>query len=606
MGGVYFKLNFRDGKDPDPKPASGKTALDAFKRAFEVGLREEGLGPRITSVNGRECDAYHYFILDPKTGKRYVPYKRTWHGKKKYLDLRHIMLTPEMEGMVIEITLINSQKDNRHSVVRRFDGVFSSFNLEEIPNLDMACSMCGIYAPRQILRAREADGAMWVLMLRRQALLFGGFPNRKLIWGPEVSYAPPSVKFNHNPSSPAQQGALQPLLPSQEPPASSSWHAAEPSAELTPLNLPGPSSPKSGRRLPWRFLQETQAQSDAIAAGEKEKNAGELPPIQPPESRMPAMMPKIGPIIFQAEEKTSASLAQQGPMAVPDAPIVQQTLQAAARNEYYAARGIKPAAMPKEKTRKAGAKQEKYRQPGEAKRSSFRPASNPAFVPLSSIKKLMAAIFDFDGVVVDSMELHRRSFNALLAPLGIRIGKKEFMKSCSGIPAEEILARLFKKNGMREDAKQWAKKRNGIYGRYLYDAKLQPIAGFLDFYDMLVANGVKVAVASSGEGQHIHAALESIGVRGVPVISIQHVGRGKPAPDLFLLAAKRLKVKRGQVVVFEDAPSGLAAAKRAKMPAIALSTSLPAKSLRGKAGLIIKDFRSKKLGQLVSSLLGRR
>src|SRR3989344_5499774 len=115
---VFFKLDFRDGKDHGAVRAAGKTAMDAFTKAFKVGLKEEELGPRITSFNGKGYDTYHYFILDPKTGKRYVPYKRTWCGAKKYLDLRHILLTPEMNGMVIEITLINSQKDNRHSVVR--------------------------------------------------------------------------------------------------------------------------------------------------------------------------------------------------------------------------------------------------------------------------------------------------------------------------------------------------------------------------------------------------------------------------------------------------------------------------------------------------------
>jgi beta-phosphoglucomutase-like phosphatase (HAD superfamily) len=116
-------------------------------------------------------------------------------------------------------------------------------------------------------------------------------------------------------------------------------------------------------------------------------------------------------------------------------------------------------------------------------------------------------------------------------------------------------------------------------------------------------NGIGVAVASGGHANHVKESLGSVGMARVPFVAIENVKHGKPSPEIFLLAAKRLGVKPSECIVFEDSLAGMEAASRAGMPCVALCTTLPRHELAGRAGLIIRNFKSASLGRLVASLL---
>jgi beta-phosphoglucomutase-like phosphatase (HAD superfamily) len=92
----------------------------------------------------------------------------------------------------------------------------------------------------------------------------------------------------------------------------------------------------------------------------------------------------------------------------------------------------------------------------------------------------------------------------------------------------------------------------------------------------------------------------------VPFVAIEQVKQGKPAPEIFLKTAKRLRVKPSECVVFEDALSGMQAAAAAGMPCVALATTLPGGKLRGKAALVVRNFRDRKLKRLLALLLAKR
>ncbi len=222
------------------------------------------------------------------------------------------------------------------------------------------------------------------------------------------------------------------------------------------------------------------------------------------------------------------------------------------------------------------------------------------------MKKFKAAIFDLDGVIVDSEKPHFDTFNQILAHFGIRLTQRYWKTACMGIGSYAIMEKVFRKNGITENSGRWVEKRAALYMRYVEKNGLPEIDGFQDFYGFLKAHKIKVAVASGGHKRHIAASLRAIGLPLVRFAGLEDVKRRKPAPDLFLLAAKKLHVKPSECIAFEDSLAGVKAVSRAGMPCIALSTTVSRKAFMGKAVLIVSDFRSAALKKLMQRLISRR
>ncbi len=227
-------------------------------------------------------------------------------------------------------------------------------------------------------------------------------------------------------------------------------------------------------------------------------------------------------------------------------------------------------------------------------------------VPVSSLKKLKAVIFDLDGVIVDSEKSHFDTFNQALAHFGIRLTRRYWKTACTGIGSYAIMEGVFRRNRISEDVRKWVEKRAALYQGYVEKNGLPGIGGFLDFYRFLKVHKIKVAVASGGHKRHIAASLRAIGLPGIPFVGLEDVKRGKPSPDLFLLAAKKLHVKPSECIAFEDSLAGVGAVFRAGMPCIALSTTVSRKALLGKAALIVGDFRPSALKKLMLRLVSGR
>jgi len=237
---------------------------------------------------------------------------------------------------------------------------------------------------------------------------------------------------------------------------------------------------------------------------------------------------------------------------------------------------------------------------------SYASRSENSAVPLSSLTSFKAVIFDLDGIVVDSEKAHLQTFNQTLAPLGIKIAERYWKRSYTGTGSRSIMEDVFTRNGMKESVSEWVAKRVEIYQKFVEKHGLPEISGFKNFNSYLVSQGVATAVASGGHNSHIQASLQSLGLPKMLFVGQENVSRPKPAPDLFLLAAKRLKAKPSECIVFEDSHVGIEAARRAGMPCIALSTTLPKKEIRGKAALIVSNFRSPALKKLLARLIRKR
>jgi HAD superfamily hydrolase (TIGR01509 family) len=180
-------------------------------------------------------------------------------------------------------------------------------------------------------------------------------------------------------------------------------------------------------------------------------------------------------------------------------------------------------------------------------------------------------IFDCDGTLADSMPLHHEAWRAALAAHGATFDFDwALFVRRAGMTIEATVEELNLEFGSRLDPVSVAQLQ-----RAEYEARLPTIRPLIPVVEYLreVAAKYPVSVASGSERGQVLRTLQTIGVLDmVPiVVTAADVLRGKPAPDLFLLAAERMGVAPAECVVFEDAELGLLAAQRAGMGAVRVS-----------------------------------
>lgn len=200
----------------------------------------------------------------------------------------------------------------------------------------------------------------------------------------------------------------------------------------------------------------------------------------------------------------------------------------------------------------------------------------PLTVPYSAV------IFDLDGTIVDNMALHAEAFAAFGARHGLPPLTARDRARIDGRRNSEIFPILFGRGVPREEWLAYEIEKETLY-REISKGRLAPLPGLLRLLDRLDAHGVAAALATSAPAPNVAHTLAEIGLDGrFPVIVRgDQVGRGKPAPDVFLVAAASLDVDPARCLVFEDAPVGITAARAAGMACIALTTSFPASYLAG-------------------------
>jgi beta-phosphoglucomutase len=188
-------------------------------------------------------------------------------------------------------------------------------------------------------------------------------------------------------------------------------------------------------------------------------------------------------------------------------------------------------------------------------------------------------LWDLDGTLVDSEDYHWRSWQHAMALEGLPVTIEQF-RATFGQRNESILrgwlgpeATLDRINGIA-DAKEVE------YRRLAAEHGLTPLPGAADWLQRLHAAGWKQAIASSAPRLNVDVMLAALhlGVYFDAVVSSEDVTRGKPDPDVFLVAAARLGVQPSRAIVVEDAAAGVEAARRAGMRSIGVSrtTVLPA------------------------------
>ncbi len=206
----------------------------------------------------------------------------------------------------------------------------------------------------------------------------------------------------------------------------------------------------------------------------------------------------------------------------------------------------------------------------------------------------LAFLFDLDGTLVDSMPHHDAAWVEWHARRGVAMDREGFFASTAGRSNPDILADMFPELGMAEH-EAMAQEKEEIY-RERAARSLGLIAGAKAFVGAARGAGLRLAVCTAATPENMALAFAVHGIdRWVDTVVSPADGlRGKPHPDIFLEAARRLGADPEHCIVFEDAPLGVQAARRAGMRAVALTTTLPAQAFADFPNVIAihADFES--------------
>jgi beta-phosphoglucomutase family hydrolase len=214
-----------------------------------------------------------------------------------------------------------------------------------------------------------------------------------------------------------------------------------------------------------------------------------------------------------------------------------------------------------------------------------------------SKSRLEAVVWDLDGVIADTAEYHYQAWKDVFKERGVKYSKADFMPFF-GRRHDTIIKAVLGDRLPKKELEAITEEKQRNYRRRVAD-NIRSMPGAIPLIKSLHKHGIKQAIASSAVPENIEIVIRGLGIAGCfqAIVHGMEVKEGKPSPQIFRLAAKRLKVKPENCAVIEDAVAGVAAAKRAGMKCIAVTNSHPKISLK-KADLILESLEKVSINAL--------
>lgn len=210
--------------------------------------------------------------------------------------------------------------------------------------------------------------------------------------------------------------------------------------------------------------------------------------------------------------------------------------------------------------------------------------------------QLQGAIFDLDGVIVNTVPLHFKAWQKMFTEYGREFSFADYKDKVDGIPRLSGARAILTDLSDQELAQAGAKKQD-YFLKFLQKEGIQVYESTLGLIKVLKQNHIKVAVISSSKNCLL--ILKKIGIDNLfeVIITGHDVKKGKPAPDVFLLAARQLAIAPANCLVFEDAVLGIEAAKRGNFKCVGIDRYQDPSRLTG-ADLIVNDLSEVTLERL--------
>jgi beta-phosphoglucomutase len=216
--------------------------------------------------------------------------------------------------------------------------------------------------------------------------------------------------------------------------------------------------------------------------------------------------------------------------------------------------------------------------------------SRVATVSLVTKTAVQGVIFDMDGVIVDSHPSHRKAWHRFLQSVGKDVSEGELDFILDGRKRHEIL-RHFLGELSEGELIEYGNRKDDFFQQALSDVK--PVPGVIDFVRQLKRSAIPVALATSGSKRRAQFTLRRLQLTEYfgAVITGNDVAEGKPDPAIYCVACEQLEVPAAHVVAFEDAVSGIHAARGAGLECIGVGQQEQAEKLRqAGAAHVIESF----------------
>ncbi len=202
---------------------------------------------------------------------------------------------------------------------------------------------------------------------------------------------------------------------------------------------------------------------------------------------------------------------------------------------------------------------------------------------------MKAILFDFDGVIVKSMESHYEGWRRTLAEYGIDMSPEELF-ILEGQTLETVASQIARKfNIPHEEMPRLIERK-----QYHYDQvkRLESYPNLIEVLQWAKEKGLKIGLVTGSTRQQVEEVLENFGIRHYfdAIVTADDKVENKPSPEPYLRAAHLLQVEPEECVVIENAPLGIRSAKNAGMKCIAITTTLPVAFLK-EADVVVYDFQ---------------
>jgi len=216
--------------------------------------------------------------------------------------------------------------------------------------------------------------------------------------------------------------------------------------------------------------------------------------------------------------------------------------------------------------------------------------------PQSSAK--WAAVFDWDGVVIDSRSQHEESWERLATEANLPLPTGHFLKGF-GRKNEYIIPHLLRWTEDEEEIRTLSLRKEELYRVIVAERGLEALPGVREWLARLSAAGIPCVIGSSSHRENIRLSLEILRLSNSfnAWVTSEDVLHGKPDPEVFLKAASKAGFPPNRCIVFEDAHVGIAAARAAGMRVIGVATT------HTKSELLAADLSVDRLDELDISKL---
>lgn len=208
---------------------------------------------------------------------------------------------------------------------------------------------------------------------------------------------------------------------------------------------------------------------------------------------------------------------------------------------------------------------------------------------------LKAVIFDMDGVLIDSEPFHLDVNEKIFANLGINLSEDEY-HGFIGTTHKDMWTMIKKRYNLPQSVPELVNMQVSGNIEYIKNEEIEPIKikGITDLLSRIARENIKIGIASSSPTEVIELVINKLSISDyfAAITGGEEIKKGKPAPDIFLKAAKRLDVEPSSCIVVEDSRNGVFAAKAAGMKCVAYKNPNSGNQDLSKADLIIDSYDS--------------